>query len=417
MNITSGLKDKIFSLIERFETDMTKSLCRILRFPAVSPHSGGQGEEAKAQEISKLISELGLSEGAKLEWIRIPDEKSQTGDRASLILRALGKTQQRLWMLCHTDVAPAGDRTLWNTNPFEPVVKDGRVYARGASNNGQSVIAMLYALKTLKSLNIVPEYEICLGFVADGILKNYGIESIVEKRIIDFHDDDMILFPVGGNSAGELIQIAEKGFLQMEFTVTGKQTHAATPNLGENACRAANIFSVELDEALHKAFPDGDELFFPEISTFEPTRRYINIINVNTIPGNEALAFDCRVLPHIKLDDVISTAEDVMKNVTSRFDIEMELKIIGRGDHAPMTSQESPIAKLLAKAVSEALNVKPEFRGAGRRTSSAFFRHKGIPAVAWAQNDSKVLFQPNEYAEIRHMLNNAKVFALMMSGE
>ena len=112
-----------------------------------------------------------------------------------------------------------------------------------------------------------------------------------------------------------------------------------------------------------------------------------------------------------------STAEDVMKNVTSRFGVKMELKIIGRNDPAPMTSQESPIAKLVEKAISEALNVKPRFGGGGIRTPSAVFRDEGIPAVSWAQNDSKIYFHPNEYAEIKHMLNNAKVFALMMSGE
>ena len=411
------MKDKIFKEIERLETDMTESLCRILRFPSVSPHIGGLGEEAKAQEISKLISELGLLEGSELEWIRIPDEKSQTGDRVSLILRAFGRTQQRLWILCHTDVAPAGDRTLWDTDPFVPVVKDGRVYARGANTNGQSGIAALYALKTLKNLNITPEYEICLGFIADGMLRcRYGLEIIVKKRIIDFHKDDMILTPVGGSSTGDFIQTAEKGFLQMEFTVEGKQTHASTPGLGENACRAANIFSVELDEALHKTFPDRDKFFLPETSTFEPTRRYINIVSINVIPGKEVLVFDCRVLPHIKLDDVISTAEDVMKNVMSRFDVKIELKIIGRNDPAPMAPQEPPIAKLVAKAISEALNVKPRFVGGGIITPSTIFVHEGIPAVAWEQNNNKVYFHPNEYAEIKHMTNNAKVFALMMSG-
>ena len=417
MSIINDQKEILFKEIERLEAEMTDSLCRILRFPAVSPHNGGQGEEAKAQEISKLIDEIGLSQGAKLEWVRIPDEKSQTGNRPSIILHTPGVTDSRLWIFCHLDVVSEGDRTSWDTDPFEPVVKDGKIYARGANDNGQAGIAMLYALKALKNLNITPEYEICLAFVADEEMgSRYSIEPMVKNKIIEFRKDDMILVPDGGNSSGDFIEIAEKGLLHMEFTITGKQVHASTPDLGSNACRAANIFSVELDEALHKSFPDSDELFSPVTSTFEPTRRYTNVVSVNIIPGKEKLSFDCRVLPHIKLEDVISVAERVMKNIMSRFDIKIELNIINRHDPAPSTSEESCVAKLLAKAVSEVLNVKPRFGGVGGGTFSVFFRHEGIPSVVWEQNTDGQAHQPNEYALIEHMLNNAKVFALMISG-
>ena len=414
----NGLKDDILQEIESLRNEMTKSLCRILQFPAVSPHHGGQGEEAKAQEVLKIIKEQGLGEGAKLEWIRIPDEKSHTGNRPSLILYTPGKTQQRLWMFCHLDVVSAGDRTLWNTDPFNPVVKDGRVYARGANDNGHAAIAMIYALKALKNLNITPEYEICLGFVADEMMgSRYSIEPMIRKKIVNFSKDDMILIPDGGENTGSFIEIAEKGLLQMEFTVSGKQCHASTPEYGINACRVANVFSVILDETLHKTFPDKNELFSPEeYSTFEPTRRYINVVSANVIPGFEKLSFDCRVLPHVKLDDVIKIVKEVMENVMSQTGAQIEFSIAERDDPAPRTSPDSPIAKLLEKAISEVLNVKPRFGGCGIGTFSVFFRHEGIPTVVWQQNTSGLAQQPNEYAEIEHMTNNAKVFALVMAG-
>ena len=417
MSITNDQKDKIFGEIERLEAEMTESLCRLLRFPAVSPHNGGLGEEAKAQELSKLIDELGITECAKLEWIRIPDEKSQTGNRPSIILRVPGRTSERLWLFCHLDVVSEGDRTLWNTDPFEPVIKDGQIFARGANDNGQAGIAMLYALKALKNLNITPEYEICLAFVADEEMgSHYSIEPIVRDKIIDFNKDDMIIVPDGGNSLGDFIEIAEKGMLQMEFKVIGKQVHASTPDLGVNACRAANIFSVELDEALHKAFPDSNELFSPGTSTFEPTRRFTNVTSVNIVPGIEKLTFDCRVLPHIKLDDVVKITEKVMKSLMSRIDVKIELNVINRHDPAPSTSPDSKIAKLLEKVIGEVLNIKPRFGGVGGGTFSQFFRHEGIPSVVWEQNTDGQAHQPNEFALVEHMLNNARVFSLIMSG-
>ncbi|MCL1940709.1 MAG: M20/M25/M40 family metallo-hydrolase, partial [Synergistaceae bacterium] len=193
MSVTSEVKSKVFMEIEHLETEMTKSLCRILRFPAVSPHNGGQGEEAKAQEISELMNEMGLSDGTNLEWVRIPDEKSQTGNRPSIILHTPGKKGARLWILCHLDVVSEGDRALWNTDPFEPVVKDGVIIARGANDNGQAGIALLYALKALMNLKLTPEYEICAAFVADEEMgSHYSIEPMVTKGIVDFRKDDMI---------------------------------------------------------------------------------------------------------------------------------------------------------------------------------------------------------------------------------
>ena len=418
MNITNDLKDKIFKEIEGLEKTMIWSLCRVLQYPAVSPHNGGQGEEEKALEISKIVIEEGLSHGAKFEWIRVPDVKSQTGNRPSLILRTPGQTKQRLWMLSHMDVVSEGDISAWKTEPFEPEVKDGMVIARGSNDNGQAGIAMLYALKALKNLGLTPMYETCLAFVADEEMgSRYSIEPMVKDKLVDFCKDDMILVPDGGNSIGDFIQIAEKGLLQMEFIITGKQVHASTPDLGTNACRVANIFSVELDEALHKAFPEVNELFKPETSTFEPTRRQANVASVNVVPGTEKLAFDCRVLPHIPIDDVIMTAEKVMKDIMSRMDVQIELKVINRQDHAPDISKDSPIAQSLTKAISEVLGITPKFGGVGGGTFAAFFRHVGIPAVVWEQNTDGQAHQPNEYALIQHMLNNAKVFALLMLGE
>lgn len=408
-------KTIIFSEIEKLESDMVRELCRIVRFPAVSPHNGGLGEEAKAQEVAKIIEEMGLLQNGKLEWVRIPDEKSPTGNRPSLILHTEGERPERLWMFSHLDIVSEGDRSKWNTDPFEPLVKDGRIYGRGTNDNGQSGIAMLHALKALKKLGIKPAYHICLAFVADEEMgSRFSIEQMVKHGF--FRPTDLMIVPDGGDSSGDFIEIAEKGMLQMEFTVNGKQVHASSPELGINACRAANIFSVELDEALHKAFPDRNELFAPQSSTFEPTRRFTNVVSVNVVPGYEKLAFDCRILPHIKLDDVIDVANKVVKDIEMRTGAKIDLDVINRHDPAPATSQDAPVVKLLVKALDAVLGVKPRFGGIGGGTFAAFFRHEGIPAIVWEQNTDGTAHQPNEYSEIKYMVNDAKVFALMMAG-
>jgi succinyl-diaminopimelate desuccinylase len=389
---------------------MVAALSRICRIPAVSPHNGGTGEEEKAKEIEKLVAELGLG---KVEWQRVDDAKSPTGSRPSLFLERAGKSSRRLCILSHMDIVPEGERSFWTVDPYVPVVRDGRLYGRGVSDNGMALVASLFALKALSNLNVEPAFSVCLSFLADEEMgSGYGVKPLLERGL--FRADDLVLAPDSGNAAGDFIEIAEKAGLKLEFTVTGKQAHAAMPHTGINACRAANLLSVELDDALHGCFIAEDLLFEPSYSTFEPTRRFANVLNPNTVPGLERFGFDCRVLPCVPLGDVIAVAEKVKDRVAHRTGAVIKMET-GGADAAPPTSADSDIVRLLSGSVREVLNVEPRLGGIGGGTFAAFFRRKGIPAAVWQQEQEGVAHQPDEYVEIDHIVNNAKVFASMMT--
>ena len=405
------MKDRVLSAVEGLRGEMVEALSRICRIPAVSPHNGGTGAEEKAREIERLVAELGL--GA-VTWQRVEDERSPTGNRPSLFLEFQGKQRRRLCILTHIDIVPEGDRSLWTIDPYRPVVKGSRLYGRGVSDNGMTLIASLYALKALVASGAEPEFSVCLVFAADEEMgSGFGLEPLLEREL--FRPDDLVIAPDGGNDAGDFVEISEKAGLKLAFTVTGRQAHASLPNTGLNACRAANILAVEVDEALHKAFPDEDPLFDPPVSTFEPTRRFANVPNTNTVPGKERFEFDCRVLPSVSLDEVLEVVERVRKDVADRTGAEVGLEV-GRNDAATPTSPDSDIVRLLCGAVREVLGVEPRTGGIGGGTFAAFFRKKGIPAVVWQQECAGVAHQPDEYTEIDYLVNNAKVFALMMLG-
>ena len=405
------MKDRVLSAVEGLRGEMVEALSRICRSPAVSPHHGGTGEEEKAREIELLVSELGL--GA-VTWQRVEDERSPTGDRPSLFLELPGKRRRRLCILTHIDIVPEGDRSLWTTDPYRPVVKGSRLYGRGVSDNGMTLIASLYALKALVASGAEPEFSVCLVFAADEEMgSGFGLEPLLERGL--FRPDDLVIAPDGGNDAGDFVEISEKAGLKLAFTVTGRQAHASLPNTGLNACRAANILAVEVDEALHKAFPDEDPLFDPPVSTFEPTRRFANVPNTNTVPGKERFEFDCRVLPSVSLDEVLGVVERVRRDVADRTGAAIDLEV-GRNDAAAPTPADSDIVRLLCGAVRDVLGVEPRTGGIGGGTFAAFFRKKGIPAVVWQQECAGVAHQPDEYTEIDYLVNNAKVFALMMLG-
>ncbi|MBQ3585642.1 MAG: M20 family metallo-hydrolase, partial [Synergistaceae bacterium] len=305
------MKGEILTSVSKLEGLMVGTLSRLCSFPAISPHNGGTGEDAKILELAKIIDELGLK-GITLRVEHVDDEKAQSGRRPSLFLEYPGKKSQRLCILSHIDVVPEGDRSAWTLDPFKPEVRGSRLYGRGVSDNGMCLVSSLFALKAVQDAGITPEYTVLLAFVADEEMgSHYGLEQLIERDI--FRADDLVVVPDSGNDAGDFIEVAEKSIFRLKFTVTGKQVHAAYPNHGINACRAANMLAYEVDEALHAKFTQENALFDVPFSTFEPTRRFANVPAVNIVPGREVFEFDCRVLPEINLDD----AEKVVREVVA----------------------------------------------------------------------------------------------------
>lgn len=398
--------------IREHEKDMVESLCELVKIPAVSPRDGGYGELAKAEWLAGLVARLGLPAPERFD---APDPTAQGGVRPNLVLRIPGRTPLRTWFVSHLDVVPEGDRSLWETDPFQPFVREGRVYGRGSNDNGQELIASLYAAAATVQLGLTPETEVGLAFVADEELGSaYGISHLLKKEL--FRRDDLVVVPDGGNDKGDFVEVAEKSVLWIQFTIEGKQVHASRPDLGNNACRAANLFSVDLDEALHKAFPESDLLFEPPCSTFEPTRRFANVANVNTIPGKEILAFDCRILPQVRLEEVESVIRDIQRAVEKKTGVTIRSENVQRAEAAPITSTESPVVGRIRDSIREVYGFEPRIGGVGGGTCAAHFRAEGIPAVVWAQ-EADTAHMPNEFAVIEHMVNEALVFAGMIKAE
>lgn len=407
------MNTELMAKIESLEAQMTETLGEMISYPAISPLDGGVGEYHKVQYILKKVKELGFTD---VKVLSSPDPQAAGGVRPNVIVRMPGRSSKRLWIVAHTDVVPEGERSMWHTDPFKAVVKDGRIYGRGVSDNGEEVISSLYALDAIKELGLTPEYDVNLAFVADEELgSKHGIRFLLKEGI--FKKDDLVVVPDMGSEDGDLIEVAEKSICWIEFTLTGKQSHASMPDMGINACRAANAFSYSLDNALHETFPERDNLFQPPYSTFEPTKRRANVPNINTAPGVEVFCFDCRVLPTVPLEDVLKVVDAEIKKAEEKYGVKITYTFPQYGQAPAPTPADAPVVTALLDAVKEVLpNIIPKSIGVGGGTCAAYFRKEGIPAAVWGQ-ESDCAHMPNEYTKLEHLVSEAKVFATMMLGK
>jgi len=380
----------------------------MLRINAVNPRMGGPGETDRANFIQSFLED----EGFETRRVDVPDSGCKRGARPNICTRLEGVDKSRtLWFVAHMDTVPEGSMELWHSDPFEPKIEDGKIFARGAEDNGQSLVSSLTALRELKLLGQTLPYNVGAWFVADEECgSNYGVKYLLEHSI--FRPGDLVVVPDAGSPTGTDIEVAEKNLLWLKVITRGKQVHASMPTKGENAHRLGMKLALALDESLHRRYPKRDDLFDDPSSTFEPTRVDPNVPNVNTIPGIDASYFDCRVLPDYSLDSVLADADSCLREFGSRYSADVSFEIVQRDDAGPPTSPNSEVAELMGRAIAHVAKRQPKFVGVGLRTVGNFFREKGIPTAVWSTVDD-VPHEPNEYSRIENMVSDAKVFAAM----
>ena len=386
---------------------MVQTLMSLIRIPAIAPENGGEGELKKAEKLNEFLKTMDLD---RIERYDAEDKRVPSGKRPNIVAYLNGKNDQKLWIVTHLDIVPPGEESLWTmTKPFEPTIKNQRIYGRGSEDNMQSMIASLFAVKTLKELDIKPNRTVALAFVSDEEQgSKYGIEHLIKQGL--FNPKDLTIVPDSGNGDGSFIEIAEKSALWFKLLTIGKQAHASRPYTGLNAHRIGMQFALELDRLLHEKYSDKDEYFDPPETTIEPTKKEANVDAINIIPGEDVIYFDCRILPRYNLEEII---KDV-NNLRTKFEKQTGAQIKFEPTHktvAPKpTDPHAPIVEMLAEAIRNIRKIEPKVGGIGGGTCAAFFRRIGLPAVVWSTID-EVAHQPNEYAKIDNMVNDAKVYA------
>jgi len=399
----------IFSEINKQKDAMARTLKDLIRIPAIAPENGGEGESRKAEKLMQTLKTIGFD---NIERFDAEDERVPSEVRPNIVASCRGKGRGRLWIVTHLDVVPPGEESLWTiTKPFEPKIKNGRIYGRGSEDNGQSMIASIFAIKALRSLGIKPERTMMLAFVADEEQgSTYGIQHLVKQKL--FKKNDLIVVPDSGNEDGSFIEVAEKSGLWFKIRTIGKQTHASRPGTGLNAHRVGMDFASELDKVLHEKYSSKDQFFDPPESTFEPTKKEKNVDAVNIIPGEDIVHFDCRILPTYNLDDILETAHGLAEEYNRKTGAKIEITTLHKSVAPKPTEADSETVTMLKRAIKQVREIEPRVGGIGGGTCAAFFRRADIPAVVWSTID-EMAHQPNEYAKMGNLVKDAKVFASM----
>jgi succinyl-diaminopimelate desuccinylase len=398
--------ENILSEIDSSREGMADTMIGMIRIPAVAPESGGNGEARKADYLMEQLTGFD-----SVERIDIPDTTDPSVMRSNILAVKKGLKPGTVWLICHMDVVPAGDPTLWLSPPFRPILRDGKIYGRGTEDNGQSIISTLFASRPFlgEELNGM---SFGLAYVADEETgSKSGIIALLEQG--RFGKDDIFIVPDWGVPDGSMIEVAEKSMLWLRFDIEGKTAHASTPDKGINAFKVSTVFLMDLLDNLEKRYSAADDIFLPPKSTFEPTMRPATVENINTIPGKDSFCMDIRLLPRYDPNEVLSTCQALAAWHSEFTGATIKVEEIQKHHAGKISDVNSPGFKALSAAVESVFGKAPREVGVGGGTCANLFRQAGYNAYVW-QSGGGTLHAPNEYVELDNIVNDSKVFATLL---
>src|SRR5450631_1940164 len=244
----------------------------LLRCPSVTPAEGGA--------LKFLETAL---KGAGFTVHRMTFSEPGADDVENLYAR-IGSAAPHLMFAGHTDVVPPGDETAWTHPPFSGAVENGQLYGRGAVDmKGGIACALAAVLDYLSHHNGKPKGSISFLITGDeeGIAVNGTPKLLTWAAERGEKFDHCILGePSNQEELGDTIKIGRRGSLNGHMIVTGRQTHVAYPQRGDNPIRGL----VKLIDALQSEPLDkGSATFQP--SNLEFTTIDVGNKTVNLIPG------------------------------------------------------------------------------------------------------------------------------------
>ncbi|AGS39412.1 MAG: succinyl-diaminopimelate desuccinylase [Cycloclasticus pugetii] len=312
-----------------------------------------------------LMAEYLQERGFKIEWMNFGETRNmwaRKGSEAPLFCFA-----------GHTDVVPTGPLEEWSTPPFEPTIKDGLVYARGAADMKGSLAAMMTACDRFITEHSTHNGSISFlitsdeeGPAHDGTVK--VIDTLNQrKEKIDFC---IVGEPSSHKHFGDMVRVGRRGSINGYLTLFGKQGHVAYPELVDNPIHA---LAPILSKITAEKWDEGNE-YFP------PTSFQISNINAgtgveNVVPGQLNLVFNLRFSSEL-------TPEDIKRRITYIVDqnsdnYELSWQVSG----LPFLTEKGTLTNAVEQAIYELTGSTPVLSTGGGTSDGRFIAPSGAQLI------------------------------------
>jgi succinyl-diaminopimelate desuccinylase len=321
-----------------------------------------------AKDLISRLSNTPLDAGcqdlmiSRLEPLGFKIERMRFGDVDNFYARR-GTSGPLLVFAGHTDVVPTGPVDQWHTPPFEPTIKDGMLYGRGAADMKTSCAAFITAIEDFVAAH--PNHPGSIGLLITSDEEGVAIDGTVKvvealKARGEHFDYCIVGEPTSNKVVGDMIKNGRRGSLSGKLVVKGVQGHIAYPHLVKNPI---HMVAPAIKDMVDTVWDMGNE-YFP------PTSWQISNMNggtgaTNVVPGEVTILFNFRFSTASTEQNLKERVYAILDKHLLEYDLEWEYS-------PPYITPRGNLVEAISEAIQESYGVTPELSTTGGTSDGRF---------------------------------------------
>jgi len=386
--------------LQQHEDEMAALLAELVAIPTENPP--GRNYRACADLLENRLRR----EGLECERFETGKQTERAADSPICLIGNYGRGERVLYFHGHYDVVPAQFK-----EQFHPLRKEHFLFGRGSCDMKGGIVAMLFAILALKectaeldgriALTLVPNEETggeggSAWLAAQGKLGRDGIGMLLAE-------------PTSGG-----VWNANRGAISLRVQVLGKSAHVGLQHQGENAFERMHRVVHRLEELKQEV---KQRLTSHDIGA-EQARNSILMLggqsgggaNFNVVPEECWFTIDRRINPEENLEEEKARLIAVLERCKGE-GIPLEWEVLQEA-HSSGCRRDDALGESLARSIRAVTGEAPHFEMCPGLLENRFYASQGISAYAYGPGLLSVAHGPNEYVDLRRLVDCAAIYAL-----
>jgi acetylornithine deacetylase/succinyl-diaminopimelate desuccinylase family protein len=372
--------------------ELTKLLADLVATPSINPMGRDRRgkeylEESVAQQVLHYLKRHRIDVEIQHVFPGRPNILGfvDVGARETMLLEA------------HLDTVPVDNMSI---DPFDPVVKKGKLFGRGSCDTKASLAAILFSVKSLLPSRNRLSRNIIIAAVCD---EEYGLNGT--KAIVK--SGRKLNYAIVGEPTGLEIINCHKGVVRWRMSVHGKSAHSAYPQQGANA-----IFHMaRLLEALEQH--SRDLLGGRRHRMLGSATLSVGMIeggqSVNTVPNLCTVEIDRRTLPGETASAIAKTIKRLVPR-SIRYSMAVPHLVVPGLD----SQQNRTLVQLLREAFRKC-RAKPRIHGARYVTDASLYAARGIPSVVFGPGRIEQAHSEREFVRLSEVRTAVDIYRALLT--
>jgi len=308
--------------------------------------------------------------------------------------------------LGHTDVVPTGSLQAWDSPPFTPTIRDGKLFGRGAADMKGGIAAFVTAAE--RFIGRFPNHK---GSIAVMLTSDeegpatHGIVKVIE--VLEQHGEKIDWCLVGEPSSdqkiGDVIRVGRRGSLCAKLTIKGQQGHVAYPNLANNPIHA---FAPALHALTTEVWDHGNRFFPP--TSLQVSNVHAGAGAENIIPGHLEALFNLRFSSELDEETLKRRTAEILDS--NNLDYELDWRLSGQ----PFLTSDGELICAVHEAIRTVTGLEPKNDTGGGTSDGRFVAPTGAQVIELGLLNATI-HKVNEQVGVDHLETLSEIYEQILN--